>query len=84
LEVLDVKHKTLKDNNMMNIHCKFLNKANLSLSPEKAEKLVRKDCNNFLKTRKGLSYLCMKYPNLSVSEAVNKYINNALWIDSIV
>ena len=70
----------------MDIHCKFssLNKANLSLSPEKAEKLVRKNCNNFLKTREGLSRLCMKYPNLSLSKAVNKYINNALWIDSIV
>ena len=70
----------------MDIHCKSspLNKASLSLSPEKAEKLVRKNCNDFLKTREGLSYLCINYPNLSILEAVNKYINNALWIDSIV
>ena len=70
----------------MDIHCKPipLNKVDFSLSSEEAEKLVRKDCNNFLNTRKGLSYLCMKYPNLSVSQAVGEYIKNALWIDSIV
>ena len=56
----------------------------LEASHEESEALVRKDCNNFLKTRKGLSYLCMKYPNLSVSQAVGEYIKNALWIDSIV
>lgn len=71
---------------MIDIHYKFppLNMVNFSLSPEKAEKLVKKNCNDFLKTHEGLSHLCMKYPNLSFSKAVNKYINNALWIDSIV
>lgn len=54
----------------------------ISLS-QKAEKLVRK-YNDFLKTRRGLSFLCMKYPHLSVSEAVNEYIKTALWIDSSV
>lgn len=70
----------------MDIHCKFLpiNKEDWSLSPEEAEKLVRKDCNDFLKTRKGLSYLRMKYPHLSVSQAVEEYVKTALWIDSIV
>ena len=70
----------------MDIHCKFLllNKKDWSLSQEEAEKLVRKDCNDFLKTHKGLSYLCMKYPHLSVPQAINEYIKNALWIDSIV
>lgn len=63
---------------------KPLNKEECSLSREEAEKLVRKDCNDFLKTRRGLSYLCMKYPHLSVSQAIDKYIKNALWIDSIV
>lgn len=47
------------------------------------EAFVRKDCNDFLKTRKGLSYLCMKYPHLSVSQAIDEYIKTALWIDSI-
>lgn len=51
---------------------------------EEAETFVRKECNDFLKTHKGLSYLCMKYPNFLASEAVNEYINTALWINSIV
>ena len=38
------------------------------------EALVRKDCNNFLKTKQGLHYLLMKYPNLSVSQAIDEYI----------
>ena len=61
-----------------------LNKVDLSLSPEEAEKLVRKDCNDFLKTKQGFHYLLMKYPHLSVPQAINEYIKNALWIDSIV
>ena len=70
----------------MNIHCKFLplNKENISLSPEEVEKLVREDCNSFLKTKRGFHYLMMKYPHLSVSQAIDEYIKNALWIDSIV
>ena len=70
----------------MDIHYKPLplNKVDFSLSSEDAEKLARKDCNNFLKTYKGLSYLRMKYPNLSVLQAIDEYIKNALWIDSIV
>ena len=63
---------------------KSLNKEDISLSPEEARKLVRKDCNDFLKTKKGFHYLMMKYPHLSISQAVNEYIKNALWIDSIV
>lgn len=67
-------------------NCKFLplNKENISLSPEEAEKLVREDCNSFLKTKRGFHYLMMKYPHLSVSQAIDEYIKNALWIDSIV
>ena len=71
---------------IMGMDNKFLplNKVDCSLSSEDTEKLVRKDCNDFLKTYKGLSYLRMKYPNLLVSQAVNEYIKNVLWIDSIV
>ena len=61
-----------------------LNKADFSLSEEKAEKLVRKDCNDFLKTKQGFHHLMMKYPHLSISQAVDEDIKNALWIDSIV
>jgi len=33
----------------------------------------------FLKTQKGLQYLIMKYPNLSITEAINEYLAEA-WI----
>lgn len=56
----------------------------LELSLEETEKIVRKDCNSFLKTKQGFHYLVMKYPNLSVPQAIDEYIKNALWIDSIV
>lgn len=32
-------------------------------------------CNEFLKTRKGLSHLCIKYPNLSLQNAIQEYKN---------
>lgn len=56
----------------------------LEASHEENEALVRKDCNDFLKTHKGLSYLHMKYPNLSILQAIDEYIKNALWINYIV
>lgn len=71
---------------IMDIHHKFLplNRENISLSQEEIKKVVRESCNNFLKTKRGFHYLLMKYPHLSVSQAINEYIKNALWIDSIV
>lgn len=70
----------------MDVRGKFLplNKVDLSLSPEETEKLARKNCNDFLKTKQGFHYLLMKYPNLSVPQAIDEYIKEALWIDSIV
>lgn len=56
----------------------------IQLETSHSEAIVRKDCNNFLKTHEGLSYLCMKYPNLLVLQAIDEYVKNALWIDSIV
>ena len=64
--------------------CNRVDLLDCSLSIEEAEEFVRKNCNDFLKTKRGLSYLCMKYPKLSISEAVNEHIKTALWIDSIV
>ena len=29
--------------------------------------------NDFLSSRQGLSYLCMKYPNLSLEKAIQSY-----------
>ena len=56
----------------------------LEVSHEKCDAIVRKNCNDFLKTKQGFHYLMMKYPNLLLSQAVNEYIKEALWIDSIV
>ena len=55
-----------------------------SLDVKEAEAFVRKECNNFLKTKQGFYYLTIKYPNLSVPQAIDEYIKEALWIDSIV
>lgn len=62
----------------------ILDYAKVTLSNKEREKLVREDCNDFLKTYRGLSYLCMKYPNLSIPQAIDEYIKTALWIDNIV
>lgn len=56
----------------------------IQLEASHSEALARKDCNDFLKTKQGFHYLLTKYPKLSISEAINKYIKTALWIDSIV
>lgn len=32
-----------------------------------------KEINDFLKSRRGLAYLSMKYPQLSVQEAIREY-----------
>ena len=70
--------------NLIHPVCNRVDLSCCSLSIEEAEALVRKDCNDFLKTKQGFYYLLMKYPNLSVPQAIDEYIKNALWIDSIV
>ena len=70
--------------NLIHPLCNRVDLLDCSLSIEEAEEFVRKNCNDFLKTHKGLSYLCMKYPNLSVPQAIDEYIKEALWIDFIV
>ena len=74
--------RVLMDLSSLTFH--VVNPIQLEASHEECDAIVRKDCNDFLKTHKGLSYLRMKYPNLLVSQAVNEYVKNALWIDSIV
>lgn len=44
----------------------------LEKSPEEIYKEIEEDANNFLKTRKGLSWMLMKYPTLSVAEAIKE------------
>lgn len=38
---------------------------------------TEKEINDFLKTRKGLAYLRMKYPKLPLEEAIREYKSNA-------
>ena len=71
----------------MDLHCitfRLVDPIQLEASHEESEAIVRKDCNDFLKTKQGFHYLMMKYPNLSVPQAIDEYVKNALWIDSIV
>ena len=69
----------------MDVHCNLVHiTRNLELSPEESKRIVEKSCNDFLKTKQGFHYLTMKYPNLSVPQAIDEYIKEALWIDSIV
>ena len=77
------KLKGINSNIDINNNKKNLILINLNKKHKKKNKVQKK---NFLyiKTHKGLSYLCMKYPHLSVPQAINEYIKNALWIDSIV
>jgi len=63
--------------NRVDLSCGFSDVADV------AQELVRKNCNDFLKTKQGFHYLTMKYPNLSVPQAIDEYVKNALWIDSI-
>ena len=52
-----------------------LNKCRLKMKDIYAR--TEHDINEFLKTRKGLAYLRMKYPNLSMPEAIQEYKSNA-------
>lgn len=51
----------------------LIDKDKISLSLKAIYQRTEKDVNKFLKTRNGLAYLRMKYPNLSVSEAIKEY-----------
>ena len=69
---------------MCNLTFHLIYPIQLEASHEESEVIVRKNCNSFLKTKQGFHYLTMKYPNLSVSQAIDEYIKESLWIDSIV
>lgn len=43
--------------------------------------VIEEETNKFLSTRKGLSYLCMKYPKLSLKQAINEYKRNAYYAE---
>lgn len=50
-----------------------LDKSRLEKPIEQIYEEINASCNNFLRTQKGLQYLLMKYPKLSVEQAVREY-----------
>ena len=50
---------------------KFINFKEIDLSRTGIS--LEEACNSFLKTRQGLQYLLMKYPTLTVKQAVKEY-----------
>lgn len=58
-----------------------LDMESVALSAADAFELVEEDCNNFLKSRIGLSYLIMKYPTLSIESAIKEYKINAHYLE---
>lgn len=49
------------------------------IAPEESRRHFENHYNSLLKTKQGLSYICMKYPNLSITSAINEFLAEA-WI----
>jgi hypothetical protein len=43
---------------------------------------INTECNNFLKTQRGIQYLLMKYPKLSPEQAIKEFRISAIIADS--
>ena len=43
---------------------------------------INAQCNDFLKTQKGIQYLLMKYPKLSPQDAIKEFRISAIMADS--
>lgn len=56
---------------------KKIDHAKIGLSMKSLYNRTERDVNEFLKTRNGLAYLRMKYPNLSIENAIKEYKSNA-------
>ena len=59
------------------------------LNPHELEKPIQQvyeeintECNDFLKTQKGLQYLLMKYPKLSPEQAIKEFRISAIMADN--
>lgn len=53
-----------------------VNKVELEKSIEQVYEEINTQCNNFLKTQKGLQYLLLKYPKLSPIQAIREYYSS--------
>ena len=56
-----------------------INKSLVELTPEESRRRFVNHYTSLLNTKNGLSYLCMKYPNLSITSAIREYLTEA-WI----
>ena len=61
----------------INSSLKTIDMSKAQLSMKNLYARTEKEINDFLKTRKGLAYLRIKYPNLSMPEAIQEYKSNA-------
>lgn len=50
-----------------------INRVNTSLTPEETNQVFEEWISSILKTRHGLQYLLLKYPTLSIEEAIKEY-----------
>lgn len=63
---------------MIKNKCLFKNVVSLAIANSKPlSEAIEEDCNDFLKSHKGLSYLIMKYPTLSCEQAIKEYKSGA-------
>ena len=54
----------------------------LCLEAKEAYERVNESCNNFLKTQRGIQYLIMKYPQLTLEQAILEYYCDAMIADN--
>ena len=52
------------------------------ISAKEAYNRVNEKCNDFLKTQRGIQYLLMKYPHLSLTQAILEYYCNSMIVDN--
>ena len=55
------------------------NKVELKKPIQQVYEEINTECNNFLKTQKGLQYLLLKYPTLSIEHAIREYYSQ-VWM----
>lgn len=54
----------------------------LYISAKEAYECINESCNNFLKTQQGIQYLIMKYPQLTLEQAILEYYCDAMIADN--
>lgn len=60
----------------------IINKLLVELTPEESRRQFVNYYTSLLKNKSGLSYLCMKYPDLSVTSAIREYLAEAWKVEN--